>query len=358
MHLEEDTAKLTHVEAGGETYSLIDFNRSGVPLMEVVSEPDMHSLEEVRGYITKLRTILRYLGVSSGDMEKGAMRFEANISLRPLGSTTLGNRVEVKNLNSFRAVLRSVEYEIARQTAILEQGGHIEQETMGWDDVHNVTVTQRGKEEAHDYRYFPEPDLPPLVLSADYVDSIRRRLPELPDAKQERFMRDFGLSTYDASLLVGERAVADYFEACTAKKPQRAKAVANWVLGELFRLMNEAGQEISQVKISPAALNELLDLVEAGTINTPTAKGVFAEMFATGKRPGEIVLARGLTQISDTSEIEAAVERAIQNNPQAVADYKGGKETAIRFLVGQVMRETKGRANPALANQLLVAKLR
>ena len=286
VHLEEDTAKLTHVEAGGESYSLVDFNRSGMPLMEIVSEPDMHSLDEINGYITKLRAILRYLGVSSGDMEKGAMRFEANISLRPVGSTTLGNRCEVKNLNSFRAVLRSVEYEINRQTAILDRGERVEQETMGWDDLNNVTVTQRSKEEAHDYRYFPEPDLPPLVIASSWVDSVRARLPELPDAKRQRFMSEFGLSAYDAALLVTEKEVAAYFETCIAGKPQRAKPVANWILGELFRLMKESGQEIGQVQVTPAALNELIDLLEANTITTTIAKDVFAEMFAGGKTAG------------------------------------------------------------------------
>lgn len=358
VHLEEDTAKLTHVEAGGETYSLIDFNRSGMPLMEIVSEPDMHSLDEVQGYITKLRAILRYLGVSSGDMEKGAMRFEANISLRPAGTTKLGNRCEVKNLNSFRAVLRSAEYEIARQTKILDSGGVVEQETMGWDDARNVTVTQRSKEEAHDYRYFPEPDLPPLVLKPQWIEGIRGKLPELPDAKRQRFMSAFGLSSYDAALLVAEKDVAAYFEQCVDGKPQRAKAVANWILGELFRLMNESGQEIGQVRVTPAGLNELLGLIEAGTISTTIAKDVFADMFGSGKSPRDIVAAKGLTQISDSSAIDAAIAKAIAGNPQAVADYRGGKETAIRFLVGQVMKETKGRANPTLVNQMLVEALK
>ena len=358
VHLEEDTAKLTHVEAGGETYSLIDFNRSGMPLMEIVSDPDMHSIDEVNGYITKLRAILRYLGVSSGDMEKGAMRFEANISLRPAGSTTLGNRCEVKNLNSFRAVLRSCEYEINRQTAILERGERVEQQTMGWDDLRNVTVTQRSKEEAHDYRYFPEPDIPPLVIAPEWVERVRRVLPELPDAKRQRFMSAFGLSAYDAGLLVAEQEVAAYFEACVAGRPQRAKPVANWILGELFRLMKESGQEIDKVMVQPAAINELIDLVEAGTITMAIAKDVFTEMFAGGKKPGAIVAARGLTQINDSSAIDAAISKAIQSNPQAVADYRGGKETAIRFLVGQVMKETKGRANPTVITQMLVEKLK
>lgn len=358
VHLEEDTAKLTHVEAGGQSYSLIDFNRSGMPLMEIVSEPDMHSLAEVHGYITKLRSILRWLGVSSGDMEKGAMRFEANVSLRPRGTATLGNRVEIKNLNSFRAVLRSCEYEIARQAQVLNAGGHIDQETLGWDDERNVTFTQRSKEEAHDYRYFPEPDIPPLVLTQEWVENIRRRLPELPDTKRARFSADYGLSPYDARLLVEERAVAEYFEAAVLGKPGRAKAAANWISGELFRLMNESGQSIEQVEITAQALNELIDLVDSGAISNRSAKEIFEEMYRTGRPPGQIVQARGLTQISDTAEIEAAVARAIAGNPQAVADYRGGKETAAKFLVGQVMKETKGRANPALVNRLLAEKLK
>jgi aspartyl-tRNA(Asn)/glutamyl-tRNA(Gln) amidotransferase subunit B len=359
VHLEEDTGKLLHVGggAGDEAYSLIDFNRSGVPLMEIVSEPDMHSLDEVRQYVNKIRTVLRYLGVSSGDMEKGAMRFEANVSLRPLGETKLGNRVEIKNLNSFRAVLRSLEFEIARQRQVLASGGHIDQETMGWDEARNVTVTQRSKEEAQDYRYFPEPDLPPLVFAPAWVEAMRAKLPELPDARRDRFLADYGLSRYDANLLVADKAVADYFEQAVKAGRADPKAVANWIGGELFRLMKETGQEIGQVQVTPPALAEMLGLIAAGTISGKVAKDVFAEMFATGKRAPAIVAEKGLTQISDAAALAQVVAQVIAANPQAVADFQAGKETALRFLVGQVMKATKGQANPALANELLLQQL-
>jgi aspartyl-tRNA(Asn)/glutamyl-tRNA(Gln) amidotransferase subunit B len=359
VHLEEDTGKLLHVggAAGEQAYSLIDFNRSGVPLMEIVSEPDMHSLDEVRQYVNKIRTVLRYLGVSSGDMEKGAMRFEANVSLRPVGETRLGNRVEVKNLNSFRAVLRSLEFEVARQRQVLAGGGRIDQETMGWDEARNVTVPQRSKEEAQDYRYFPEPDLPPLVSDPAWVESIRAKLPELPDARRDRFLADYGLSRYDAHLLVADKAVAEYFEAAAKAGRADPKAVANWIGGELFRLMKETGQEIDGVKVTPPALAEMLGLIAAGTISGKVAKDVFAEMFATGKRAPAIVAEKGLTQISDAAALAQVVAQVIAANPQAVADFQSGKETALRFLVGQVMKATKGQANPALANELLLQQL-
>jgi aspartyl-tRNA(Asn)/glutamyl-tRNA(Gln) amidotransferase subunit B len=325
--------------------------------MEIVSEPDMHSLDEVRQYVNKIRTVLRYLGVSSGDMEKGAMRFEANVSLRPLGETKLGNRVEIKNLNSFRAVLRSLEFEIARQRQVLASGGRIDQETMGWDEARNVTVTQRSKEEAQDYRYFPEPDLPPLVFAPSWVEAMRARLPELPDARRDRFLADYGLSRYDANLLVADKAVADYFEQAVKAGRADPKAVANWIGGELFRLMKETGQEIGQVKVTPPALAEMLGLIAAGTISGKVAKDVFAEMFATGQRAPAIVAEKGLTQISDAAALAQVVAQVIAANPQAVADFQAGKETALRFLVGQVMKATKGQANPALANELLLQQL-
>lgn len=354
VHLEEDTGKLIHVRKDGEEYSLIDYNRSGVPLMEIVSYPDMRSLEEVKQYVHKLRSILRYLGVSSGDMEKGAMRFEANVSLRRAGESKLGNRVEIKNLNSFRAVLRSIEYEAERQRRILEAGGTVEQETMGWDEDRGVTVPQRSKEEAHDYRYFPEPDLPPLELSREWVESLRARLPELPDAKRERFMRELGLSRYDATLLVEDKDVAAYYEEAVAHgQKSEAKAIANWIIGEMFRLMGETKVEISQVKIAPSSLVELVRLINDGTISSKIAKDVFAEMWETGKSPKQVVVEKGLTQISDTEAIRQVVAQVIANNPQAVADYRSGKEQALRFLVGQVMKETRGRANPAMVNELL-----
>jgi len=359
VHLEEDTAKLVHVHRDGEGYSLVDFNRSGVPLMEIVSEPDIRSPEEARLYLLKLHTILRYLGVSTGDMEKGAMRCEANVSLRPVGAGEYGTRVEIKNLNSFRSVKLALEYEIERQRRILEEGGTVEQETMGWDEARNITVLQRSKEYAHDYRYFPEPDLPPLILSREWVEEIRARLPELPDAKLERFVREYGLSRYDAEVLVAERAVADYFEECAKAGAGRVepKAIANWVTGELFRLMKVQEVEIGQVEITPDKLAALIGLVQDGTISTTAAKDVFAEMFETGRAPDEIVRERGLAQISDEVELSRIVDEVIAANPEPVADYRAGKEQALRFLVGQVMRATRGKANPKAVNELLLEKL-
>jgi len=360
VHLEEDTAKLVHVDG----HSLIDFNRAGVPLMEIVSQPDIRTPEEARQYLTKLRTILRYLGVNSGNMEEGAMRCEANISVRPKGATEFGTKVEVKNLNSFHSVKLALEYEIERQTRILEAGGHIEQVTMGWDEARGVTVVQRTKEYAHDYRYFPEPDLPPLVLSREWVEGVRARLPELPDAKRARFMEQYGLSRYDASVLTVERPVADYFEACVHALPpslrgkeEAAKTVANWITGELFRLLKAADIEIEAIKVTPKALAELLDLVEKGTISISMAKDVFGEMFQTGRSPSQIVQEKGLAQISDVEELSRIVEQVIAENPGPVAEYLGGKEPVLRFLIGQVMKATRGKANPHLVNELLKQKL-
>jgi len=360
VHLEEDTAKLIHVHRDGQSYSLIDFNRSGVPLMEIVSEPDIRSPEEARQYLIKLRTILRYLGVSTADMEKGAMRCEANVSLRPAGSKEYGTRVEVKNLNSFRSVKLALEYEIERQKRLLEAGGKVEQETMGWDESRGVTVLQRTKEYAHDYRYFPEPDLPPLVIEREWVEEIRAKLPELPDAKRDRFIADYGLPRYDAGVLVADRAVADYFEACVRAGAGRVepKAIANWVTGELFRLMKAQGVEIEEVRITPDRLVALIGLVQDGTINVTAAKEAFAEMFETGRAPEEIVRERGLVQISDVEALSRVVDEVIAANPKAVADYLAGKEPVLRFLVGQVMKATRGKANPKLANELLLEKLK
>jgi aspartyl-tRNA(Asn)/glutamyl-tRNA(Gln) amidotransferase subunit B len=354
VHLEEDTGKLTHMSRAGEEYSLIDFNRSGVPLMEIVSYHDMHTLDEVSQYIHRIRGLLRHLGVSSGDMEKGAMRFEANISLNPAGGSVLGNRVEVKNLNSFRAVIRAIEYEMQRQANLLDGGGAVHQETMGWDEAAGVTISQRGKEDAHDYRYFPEPDLPPLALSREWVEQIRAGMPELPDAKRERFMVVLGLSRYDATLLAEDQAVAAYFEtALAAARPDEIKAIANWILGEMFRLMGESKTEIGAVQAAPAALVELVRLVGDGKISNSMAKGIFAEMFVSGKAAKAIVSERGLLQISDAEALEAIVSEVTKANQQAVADYRAGKVAALSFLVGQVMKASRGRANPALAGRLL-----
>lgn len=352
VHLEEDTGKLSHV---GE-YSLIDYNRSGVPLMEIVSEPDIRSATEAYAYLTKLRQILRYLGVSSGDMEKGAMRCEVNVSLRPAGTEKLGTKVEIKNLNSFRSVKMALEYEIQRQAKLLDEGGTIKQVTMGWDEEHQRTVVQRSKEFAHDYRYFPEPDLPPLEISREWVGEIGSRLPELPAAKRDRFIEQYGLSAYDAEVLVTDQAVADYYEACVADHPD-GKQVANWVTGEMFRFMKETGSSIEAVEITPTALAELLTLIERGTININTGKAVFAEMFRSGRTAGDIVAERGLVQISDADKLEHVVDEVLAAHPDQVKQYLEGKETIIRWLMGQVMKITRGKANPQLVNQLLEEKL-
>ncbi len=355
VHLEEDTGKLMHVEG----YSLVDFNRAGVPLMEIVSEADMRSAEEAVAYVTRLRQIVRYLGVSSGDMEKGAMRCEVNLSLRPEASDEFGTKVEVKNLNSFRSVRNAITYEIERQTRVLEAGSSVAQVTMGWDEGAGVTREQRSKEEAHDYRYFPEPDLPPLSLDPAWIDDVKANLTELPHAKQDRFVADYGLSRYDASVLVEDREVASYFERAVqvAGDVLSPKLVANWVTGELFRLMNELDIAISSVKIKPEDLVALIGMVKAGSINQPAAKKAFGVMWETGRPPQDIVEEHGLKQISDASELTGVVDQVIADSPQAVANFKAGKETIIRFLIGQVMRATRGKANPQLAERLLRQRL-
>lgn len=351
-HLEEDTGRLFHLR----DTSLVDYNRSGVPLLEIVTGPDVRSAEEARQYLTRLRTILRYLGASSGDMEKGAMRCEANVSLRPAGSETLGVKVEVKNLNSIRSVKRALEYEILRQAQILDAGGAVAQVTMGWDEGRGVTVVQRSKEYADDYRYFPEPDLPPLAVSREWVADVRARLPELPEAKRNRFMRDYGLSGYDADTLTSDRAVADYFEACVAVYP-RAKTVTNWIVGDLFRLMKEANTDVEAVRIAPRALAGLLALVEKKTIGVSTARGVFGVMFYTGRSAEEIVRDQGLAQIADEAALAEVVIQVLADNPGPVRQYLGGKETVLQFLVGQVMRATRGEADPQVVKRLLQERL-
>jgi len=353
VHLEEDTAKLFHVDG----HSLVDFNRSGVPLMEIVSQPDMRSADEAYTYLTKLRQILRYLGVSSGDMEKGAMRCEANVSLRPMGSTEYGTKVEVKNLNSFRSVKLALDYEIQRQSRILDEGESIKQVTMGWDENQDVTVVQRSKEYAHDYRYFPEPDLPPLSISREWVEEIRSKLPELPAARRDRFIAEYGLSAYDAGILTADKAVADYFEACVKAYPQ-AKTVSNWITGELFRLLKETETNIEEIRITPAALAELLTLVEKDTINQNTAKAVLGEMFKSGRVAAEIVAEKGLAQISDADELGRVIDEMIAANPDQAAEYRAGKERLLGWFVGQAMKATQGKANPQLVTELLKEKLR
>lgn len=363
VHLEEDVAKLVHYKGGGEPYSLVDVNRSGVPLMEVVSEPDMRSPEEAREYLVKLRNILRYLGVSTANMEAGSFRCDANISIRPRGSQLLLGKVEVKNMNSFKAVYQALCYEEERQRQLVSCGETLSQETRGWVDEKGVTVPQRSKEYAHDYRYFPEPDLPPLTIRAETVSRIRAMLPELPEARRERFMAIYGLGDYEAEQLTINRASADYFEACmNVGEPaglsveRRAKLVSNWLLGEFSRRLNESGLEIEEAKISPGELCRLLSLVEEGRISGLVAKDVFAEMFSSGNSATSIVEARGLSQIEGT-ELEEIARRVIAENPKAVNDYLRGKAQSLKFLVGQVMRLSQGRADPHAANEILVRKL-
>jgi aspartyl-tRNA(Asn)/glutamyl-tRNA(Gln) amidotransferase subunit B len=366
VHLEEDVAKLLHrTAANGESYSLVDVNRSGVPLMEIVGGPDLRSPEEARQYLVRLHSLLQYLGVSTANMEEGSFRCDANISIRPENSPETMAKVEVKNMNSFRAVYRALEYEAKRQRKLAEEGKRLFQETRGWVEEKGKTVSQRTKEYAHDYRYFPEPDLPPLVISREWVEEIRSKLPELPEARRDRFMAQYGLPPYDANLLTSSRAMADYFEENTKTEEYKklppdkaAKEVSNWLLGETSRIINAYNTDISQFreKVSPTQLSGLIKISQ-GTINTATAKSVLEEMFKTGKDAADIVVQQGLTQISDAEAIEAEVVNAINSNTQAVVDYKAGKASALTFLVGQVMKATKGRANPRLVNELLKKKL-
>lgn len=365
VHLEEDTARSMHrANAAGEEYSLIEVNRSGVPLMEIVSEPDVRSGLEARLYVMKLQQTLRYLGASRANLEEGNMRCEPNISLRPVGQKELGAKVELKNLASFRAVEQGVQFEIQRQRRLLDKGERVAQETRGWRDDKGITVSQRSKEKENDYRYFPEPDLPPLAISREYVDELRSRLPELPDTRRQRFMADYGLSSYEANLLTATRARADYYEQATAEASGdaerlrgQAKVIANWMLGDFARLLNTASVDIGEAKVSPTDLHGLILLIEDGTITNTGAKGVFEEMFRSGKPAKAIVEEQGLTQISGADELTGIVDRVIAGNPKPVADYRGGKEAALKALLGLVMRETRGRANPGLAQDLLREQL-
>jgi len=367
VHLEEDVAKLLHRSSPeGAAYSLIDVNRSGVPLMEIVGEPDLHSPEEARQYLIKLHSILQYLGVSTGNMEEGSFRCDANISIRPENSPDSMAKVEVKNMNSFRAVYRALEYEVKRQRKAAEEGKRLTQETRGWMEDKGKTVSQRSKEYAHDYRYFPEPDLPPLVISQDWVEEIRARLPELPESRRDRFVAEYGLPIYDATLLTSSRAMADYFEDFmktgephNLSQPERAKLGSNVILGEVSGIMNTNKIDIASFKqkVSAERLARLLSLNSEGTISTASSKSMLWEMFATGKEADTLVREQGLNQISDTQEVKEIVSQVIESNPKAVADFAAGKEPALKFLVGQVMKVTKGRANPKVVNELLKKRL-
>jgi aspartyl-tRNA(Asn)/glutamyl-tRNA(Gln) amidotransferase subunit B len=365
-HLEEDTGKLTHtiegvagarLSASRGAATLVDLNRAGVPLLEIVTEPDLRSPDEAHAYLVKLQQLLRYLDVSSADMEKGAMRCEANVSVRPVGQGAFGTKVEVKNLNSFKSVKLSLEYEVERQIALLESGGQVVQVTMGWDEEHGRTVLQRSKESSDDYRYFPEPDLPSFEVDRGWVDAIRSRLVELPDAKIARYVGALGLDPRDAQVLAADRGVAEYFEAVVTIATD-AKTIANWITGELFRLMNATGIGIDGVKVTPFALAELLGLLAADKINQNSAKKALGVMFETGQPAGQVIQELGLTQVSNADALAQAVADALAKYPAEVARYRGGEEKVFGWLMGQVMRETKGKGNPTVVRELLEQKLR
>jgi len=365
VHLEEDVSKLQHVNGGSkEAHSLVDVNRSGVPLMEVVSHPDMRTPEEARSYLTKLHGIIQYLGVSTANAQDGSFRCDANISLRPVGQKEYGTKTEIKNMNSMRAVFMALNHEIERQQKVLDSGDRVVQETRGWSEERNVTYSQRSKEEAHDYRYFPEPDLPPIVVDEAWIEEIRSKIPELASDRLTRLAGQFGLSEYDARLLTTSKSTADFFEQTTRllsvsgeDLERYAKNVSNWILGDLSRLLNLQDLEIQESPVSPEYLGELITLVDHGTVSVSMAKKVLEEVFESGDSPGRVVQEKGYTQISDSSVVKTAVAKAIDANPQAVTDYMGGKETAAKFLVGQVMKITKGQANPDLVNELVVRAL-
>ena len=357
VHMEEDTGKLVHQGTITTTpYSLVDYNRAGVPLIEIVSEPEMRSPEEARAYLEKMKAIIQYTGVSDCKMEEGSLRCDANVSLRPAGSSGLGTKAEIKNMNSFKSLQRALAYEIERQAEVLEEGGRIIQETRTWDEGKGVTLSMRSKEEAHDYRYLPDPDLVPLVIDGEWVEAVKKSLPELPDARKERYVRDYGLPGYDAGVLTNTRELADYFEDCLAGYGN-PKTVSNWVMGDLSRLLNAKSMDVADCPVRPGQLAALLRLIDGGTISGKIAKGVFDEMFETGKDPEAIVKEKGLLQISDEGAIATAVDEVIAKNPKSVADYRAGKEKAIGFLVGQVMKATRGKANPDLVNRLLKERL-
>ena len=357
IHMEEDAGKLIHGEnLGSPGKSYVDFNRTGVPLCEVVSEPDMRSSEEARAYLAELKSILEYAEVSDCNMEEGSFRCDANVSIRPVGQKELGTRTELKNLNSFKFVQKAIEFEVARQTKVLEQGDTVKQETRLYDSDRGETFPMRSKEEAHDYRYFPDPDLVPILVDSAWVEKIRKTIPELPEQKRERFSSSYGIPEYDTGVLTSSKALANYFEECTALFPH-PKTISNWVMGDLLRELKKEGRDITECPVSPAALIELLKLIESGTISGNIAKGVFEEMYQTQNSASSIVEKKGLKQITDSSAIEKIVEEVLQANPSQVEELKGGKEKVLGFLVGQVMKLSKGKANPGMVNKLIKEKI-
>src|SRR5512135_1278230 len=342
IHMEEDAGKNIH--EGGGNYSFVDLNRAGVPLMEIVSEPDIRSPREASEYMRKLRAVLRYLGVCDGNMEQGSLRCDANVSVRPTGQKEFGTRAEVKNINSFRFVEKAVEYEIKRQIKVIEEGGKVIQETRLWDSTKGITESMRSKEEAHDYRYFPEPDLVPIIADRSWVEEIKAALPELPDARRDRFVKEYGIPEYDADLLTSEKAVAEWFEDAIRAGGQ-PKAVSNWMMGDLMRLLNEENKFIEECPLKPSQLTEMLKLINKGTISGKIAKTVFEEMYRSGKNAEEIVREKGLVQISDESAIEKLVDEVIARHSKEAERFRGGDEKLLGFFVGQVMKATKGKAN-------------
>ncbi len=354
IHMEEDAGKLIHDEF--QPVSYVDYNRTGVPLIEIVSEPDLRSPEEAGDYLRRLREILRYLDICNGNMEEGSFRCDANISLRPPGRSGFGTKAELKNMNSFKNVEKALEFEIRRQGALLEDGGEVLQETRLWEAARAVTLSMRGKEEAHDYRYFPDPDLLPLEISPDWIDTVRQGLPELPEAKRSRFISQYGLPEYDAQILTSSKSLAAYFEKCLDYHPQ-PKTVSNWIMVELLKELKRNEWEIDQSPVSAFDLASLLDLIQEGLISGKIAKTVFEEMVATGKAPRVIVEEKGLVQVTDSGQIQTVVDEVLQANPGKIADYKAGKTKLFGFFVGEVMKKSKGKANPKIVNELLKQKL-
>jgi aspartyl-tRNA(Asn)/glutamyl-tRNA(Gln) amidotransferase subunit B len=350
IHMEEDAGKLVHDDFNPVSY--VDFNRCGVPLIEIVSEPDMRSSDEAVLYLKKLRNILRYTEICDGNMEEGSFRCDANVSIRPVGSETFGTRTELKNMNSFRHVQQALDFEILRQRSVLDSGEKVVQETRLWDAARGQSVSMRGKEESHDYRYFPDPDLVPVVVDEAWVQETRSKLPELPNAKKARFMSEYGLSDYDASVLTAGRATADYYER-TAQKTGDAKLAANWIMSELMHYLNKGGLEIEDSPVSSDDLSGLLGLIRDETISGKIAKTVFEEMFSSGKSAAQVVEEKGLVQVSDSSAIEELIKKVMDENPNEVAAYQGGKKKLFGFFVGQVMKASKGKANPQVVNEAL-----
>jgi aspartyl-tRNA(Asn)/glutamyl-tRNA(Gln) amidotransferase subunit B len=354
IHLEEDAGKLIHEHSQNVSY--VDLNRTGIPLIEIVSEPDIGSSEEAVSYLKKLRSILIYIGVCDGNMEEGSLRCDANVSLRPKGSQELGTKTEIKNVNSFKFVQKALEYEIRRQLLLLESRGKIVQETRLFDSTKGITFPMRSKEEAHDYRYFPDPDLLPVVVDSKWVEDIRNSLPELPDARHKRFIEEYKIPAYDSEVLTASKEVADYFEECL-KYYEKPKTVSNWIMTEVLRELKGDGERIKTFQITPEKLSELLKLIDDGTISGKIAKDVFNEMVSTNKKAGEVIAEKGVMQISDLSEIEEVISRIIERNPDEVSRYRAGQEKLLGFFVGEAMKATRGKANPKLVNEILKNKL-